>query len=58
MIGIINVIKNLATLFSFLQWMSAFRRIVKAVTEWTDKIKSGAIKVPGTLAEFKTFTNK
>jgi len=32
--------------------------INKAVTEWTDKIKSGAIKVPGTRAEYKTFAPK
>ncbi|PLS02397.1 BMP family lipoprotein [Neobacillus cucumis] len=32
--------------------------INKAVTDWTGKIKSGAIKVPGTLAEFKTFSPK
>ncbi|OIK11087.1 BMP family ABC transporter substrate-binding protein [Bacillus sp. MUM 116] len=29
--------------------------IEKAVKEWTDKIKSGAVKVPGTLKELKTF---
>lgn len=32
--------------------------IDKAVKEWTDKIKSGAVKVPGTLAELKTFSAK
>ncbi|MGG1397479.1 BMP family ABC transporter substrate-binding protein [Bacillus salipaludis] len=32
--------------------------IEKAVKEWTDKIKSGALKVPGTLNELKTFTAK
>ncbi|MED1469507.1 BMP family protein [Bacillus salipaludis] len=29
--------------------------IEKAVKDWTDKIKSGAVKVPGTLKELKTF---
>jgi basic membrane protein A len=32
--------------------------IDKAVKDWTDKIRSGAVKVPGTLAELKTFTAK
>jgi basic membrane protein A len=32
--------------------------IDKAVKDWTDKIKSGAVKVPGTLAELKTFNAK
>jgi basic membrane protein A len=32
--------------------------IDKAVKDWTDKIKSGAVKVPGTLAELKTFSAK
>ncbi|MBT2733754.1 hypothetical protein [Bacillus sp. ISL-7] len=32
--------------------------INKAVNDWIDKIKSGAIKVPGTLAELKTFSPK
>lgn len=30
----------------------------KAVADWTDKIKSGAIKVPATRAELKTFSAK
>ena len=32
--------------------------IDKAVTDWIGKIKSGALKVPGTLAELKTFSPK
>jgi basic membrane protein A len=32
--------------------------IDKAVKEWVEKIKSGAIVVPGTLAELKTFSTK
>ncbi|MEH7118458.1 BMP family ABC transporter substrate-binding protein [Neobacillus vireti] len=32
--------------------------IETAVKEWTDKIKSGAVKVPGTRAELKTFSAK
>jgi basic membrane protein A len=32
--------------------------IDKAVKEWTDKIKSGSVKVPGTLEELKTFSAK
>lgn len=32
--------------------------IEKAVTDWTNKIKSGEIKVPGTYAELKTFSAK
>ena len=32
--------------------------IEKAIKDWTDKIKSGAVKVPGTLKELKTFKAK
>ncbi|MBT2724477.1 BMP family protein [Bacillus sp. ISL-46] len=32
--------------------------IDKAVKDWTDKIKSGSLKVPATLAELKTFSAK
>ncbi|MDN3015881.1 BMP family ABC transporter substrate-binding protein [Paenibacillus sp. BSR1-1] len=32
--------------------------IDKAVSDWTDKIKSGSLKVPGTLDELKTFSPK
>ncbi|MEH7418607.1 BMP family protein [Neobacillus drentensis] len=32
--------------------------IETAVKDWTDKIKSGSIKVPGTRAELKTFSTK
>ncbi|MDR7000154.1 BMP family ABC transporter substrate-binding protein [Neobacillus niacini] len=32
--------------------------IENAVKDWTSKIKSGSLKVPGTLAEFKTFSVK
>jgi basic membrane protein A and related proteins len=32
--------------------------IETAVKEWTDKIKSGTVKVPGTRAELKTFSAK
>ncbi|MGZ4161807.1 MAG: BMP family lipoprotein [Neobacillus sp.] len=32
--------------------------IEKAVSDWTNKIKSGAVKVPGTHAELKTFRTK
>ncbi|PLS01860.1 BMP family lipoprotein [Neobacillus cucumis] len=32
--------------------------IEKAVNEWTDKIKSGTLKVPGTLKELKNFSAK
>ncbi|WP_312473029.1 BMP family protein [Neobacillus sp.] len=32
--------------------------IDKAVKEWVEKIKSGAVKVPGTLEELKTFSAK
>jgi basic membrane protein A and related proteins len=32
--------------------------IEKAVSDWTNKIKSGAVKVPGTRAELKTFSAK
>jgi basic membrane protein A len=32
--------------------------IDKAVKDWTDKIKSGEVKVPSTLEELKTFTAK
>jgi len=32
--------------------------IETAVKEWTDKIKAGTVKVPGTRAELKTFSAK
>ncbi|MDQ0201499.1 BMP family lipoprotein [Neobacillus ginsengisoli] len=32
--------------------------IEKAVSDWTSKIKSGSIKIPGTRAELKTFSAK